>query len=229
MSRVKEIWDEGASIYDSIYANNLPYHRSHAAIVDLLPKARSIEVLDLGAGTGLLAGRILEAVPASRVTCLDFSANMLDVAKRRLAPWKDRVTFVCADLVSWQPERDYEAIVACNALVYKDIDLGACYGKYARHLKPAGLFLNSTVVETPDQPLLAAIAENARRPDAPPMPPEVAAFARTTGKPIAHFGPDALSFAVAVDEHLALLARAGLAPSCPWRFLSQAIVAGLKE
>ena len=84
-TRVKEIWEQGAALYDRIYAGNAPYHRSHEVIVDLLPKSRPIRILDLGAGTGLLAERILTVLPHSAVTCLDFSPAMIEESRKRLS------------------------------------------------------------------------------------------------------------------------------------------------
>lgn len=43
------------------------------------------------------------------------------------------------------------------------------------------------------------------------------------------FGPDSLAFVVPVEEHLSLLAEAGLAAACFWRYLAQAVVGGLKK
>ena len=90
-TRVKEIWEAGAALYDRIYAGNVPYHRSHEVIVDLLPKGHPVRVLDLGAGTGLLAERILDALPDGVVTCLDFSPAMIAEARRRLARFGHRI------------------------------------------------------------------------------------------------------------------------------------------
>ena len=229
MSRVRDIWDEGAPIYDRIYANNVPYHRSHAAMVDMLPKDRPLQVLDLGAGTGLVGLRVLERVPESRVTCLEFSANMVAEARRKLASFGDRASFVCADMVTWTPPQAYDAIVTCNALVYRDIGLGECYAKYARALKPGGVLLNSTVVKTDALPLLAELMQNVNASVASPVAPDVTEFARTTGRDIAHFGEGSLAVARPVAEHLALLTGAGLVASCPWRYLTQAVVAGVRS
>jgi len=226
MSRVKEIWDEGATIYDQVYANNVPYHRSHAVIVDLLPKDRPIEVLDLGTGTGLLAERILASAPDARVTCLEFSPKMLEQSRRRLASGGGRVDFVGANINSWVPKQEYDAVVSCNALVYRDIDLPECYAKYARALKSDGIFLNSTVVKTPDLPALAALAQRIAPTDGHPPSQEVLDFSKTAGREIAHFGDDSLAVARTIEEHLALLSAAGLNATCAWQYLTQVVIAG---
>lgn len=38
---------------------------------------------------------------------------MIKVAQRRTRPWQDRVQWVCAEALSWEPERTYDAIVTC--------------------------------------------------------------------------------------------------------------------
>ena len=85
MSEVRDLWDEGAPFHDEIYANNVPYHRTHEVLVDFLPKARPIHLLNLGAGTGTLARRILERRPESSVTCIAFSSKMGAECERKLA------------------------------------------------------------------------------------------------------------------------------------------------
>jgi len=229
MSRVREIWDAGAHLYDEIYAGNIPYHRSHAVIVELLPKKVPVRVLDLGAGTGVLAERILNEVPGSSVTCLDFSPAMIEQCRQRLGSFGGRAELVCADLSTWTPPRTYDAVVTCNALVYREMDLGACYRKCAAALRSGGALVNSTVVTRDDFPMLAAVMEDLAAPDAPSPSEAVAQFASTTGREIAHFGDGSLAFAVTVESHLALMAEAGLKAFCPWHYLAQAVVMGVKE
>jgi trans-aconitate 2-methyltransferase len=55
-------------------------------------------VLDAGCGTGRLTRKILERLDRGRVLALDSSPNMLEVAKRELAEFGDRVSFVRAEL-----------------------------------------------------------------------------------------------------------------------------------
>jgi ubiquinone/menaquinone biosynthesis C-methylase UbiE len=228
MSRVRDIWDDGAPIYDQIYANNVPYHRSHAVIVDLLPTDRPIEVIDLGAGTGLLAERILKGLPQARVTCVEFSPQMIKQSKQRLSSATESVRFVCADINTWEPKQEYDAVVSCNSLVYRDIDLPRCYARYAGVLKSDGILLNSTVVNTPELPAFAGLAQRIPPPGGQPPSQEVLDFSKTTGRDIAHFGDDSLAVARTVEEHIALLSAAGLNATCAWQYLAQVIIAGVK-
>lgn len=55
-------------------------------------------VMDAGCGTGRLTASLLERLPRGRVVALDASPAMLEVARRELARFGERVTFVRADL-----------------------------------------------------------------------------------------------------------------------------------
>jgi SAM-dependent methyltransferase len=228
MSEVMRIWDAGAEVYDQIYANNVPYHRSHQAIVDLLPKRERLRVLDLGSGTGLLAQRIVQSVPSSSVTCLDFSAEMIAQARQRLASFSSRIRLACADIAHWNDDDPFDAVVSCNALVYKELDLPAIYARYGGLLRRGGLFLNATVVLVEQDSLAEAVTADLAPEDAGRHSSAVNAFAKGAGAKISHLGEGSLVSLLSIDEHVALLQQAGLVAGCPWRFVNQAVVAGLR-
>ncbi len=56
-------------------------------------------VLDAGCGTGRVTELLIDRLPDGRVVALDASPSMLEHAKRRLHPWRDRVRFIQADLL----------------------------------------------------------------------------------------------------------------------------------
>ena len=62
------------------------------------PSDAPVEVLDIGAGYGIVSEEALKAFPNARVTLLDYSAPMLEHARRRLEAYADRTAFVTADL-----------------------------------------------------------------------------------------------------------------------------------
>jgi len=227
MSEVRDIWEQGAHLLDQAYAGNIPYHRSHQVIVDLLPRQMPVRVLDLGAGTGLLDALILERLPDSRVTCVDFSPRMVAESRRRLHGFGDRVELVCADIATWTATESYDAVVTCNALVYKETDIADSYRRHAAALRPGGLFLNSTTVRQDTPPFLGDIMGDLS-PDASPPSEELLVFARGPGRRIAHFGEGSLAVALAAEEHVALMHAAGLYAFCAWHYLQQAVILGQK-
>jgi hypothetical protein len=54
----------------------------------------------------------------------------------------------------------------------------------------------------------------------------VNAFAKGAGAKLSHLGEGSLVSLLSIDDHIALLEQAGLVAGCPWRFLTQAVVAG---
>jgi SAM-dependent methyltransferase len=58
------------------------------------PHDARLEVLDVGAGYGVVTEEVLAAFPGARVTLQDYSRAMLDQARRRLAGYADRLSYV---------------------------------------------------------------------------------------------------------------------------------------
>ena len=120
-----------------------------AATVDSggFPEDKPLRVLDVGAGYGLLSGRVLGKYPNAHVTLQDISEPMFSHARERLAEYADRTAYVNSDF----SQRDWSsglggpfdfvvsAIAIHNmyddnliATIYKDIhDLMADGGVFA--------------------------------------------------------------------------------------------------
>ena len=65
-------------------------------------------LIDVGGGASTLVDALLDA-GWSDVTVLDVSTKVLDVVARRLEGRRHEVSFVAADVLSWQPQRSYDA------------------------------------------------------------------------------------------------------------------------
>jgi trans-aconitate 2-methyltransferase len=86
-------WD--AATYDRVAD---PQTRWGRAVLDRLPLAGGETVLDAGCGTGRVTELLVARLPRGRVVALDASPSMVDEARRRLAPFDDRIDFIVADL-----------------------------------------------------------------------------------------------------------------------------------
>lgn len=77
-------------------------------------------VLDLGAGSGLVAARVLAAVPEARIVAVDSSPAMTELARRRLQGTGDRVVFIQGDIADLSavalPRADYQFVLLVQVL-----------------------------------------------------------------------------------------------------------------
>ena len=148
----RAVFQAHAEGYDAERRRLLPcFDAFYAAAIDALglcerPLRR---VLDLGAGTGILAGAVAREHPAAELTLLDGAAAMLEQARARIG---DRARYVVADLADPLPAGPWDAIV--SALAIHHLDDPAKRDLFARArgaLAPRGVFVNAEQVagETP--------------------------------------------------------------------------------
>lgn len=106
--------DNGAH-WDAAYAAGVTsrswYHERPQVSLDLLSAAGvgpADSVVDVGGGASPLADSLLSK-GFTDVTVVDISAVGLQCARDRLGADADRVTWICADIRSWQPGRRFRA------------------------------------------------------------------------------------------------------------------------
>jgi tRNA (cmo5U34)-methyltransferase len=104
-------------------------------------------VLDLGAGTGILARRVAAAHPEAELTLLDGAPAMLEEAAAALG---DRARYVTADLADPLPPGPWDAAVSALAVHHLD-DAGkrALFARLHDALGSGGVFVNAEQVLGP--------------------------------------------------------------------------------
>ena len=121
-----------------------------AAEVAGLGRSGPVRVLDLGAGTGLLAATLASALPEASFVLLDEAPAMLERARERLAPLGDRVSTVVADLRDLLPDGQFDVIASALAIHHLDDDGKAdLYARAAAALAPGGVLVNAEQVAGP--------------------------------------------------------------------------------
>ena len=110
-------------------------------------------ILDLGAGTGETARRVLDRHPGAHVVALDASVEMLELARALLG---DRVTPLLAHLGEPLPDGPFDLVVSALAVHHLDgPGKAALFAAVGTRLAPGGRFVMADVV-LPGAPLARA-------------------------------------------------------------------------
>jgi ubiquinone/menaquinone biosynthesis C-methylase UbiE len=134
-------------------AQRRPILERMLALSGIAPDAQ-IEVLDIGAGYGIVTSLVLEKFPKARVTLQDFSAPMLDQARQRLNAAAERLTFVQSDLrdAGWSKSVGGPFDLAVSAIAIHNLgepaQMAAVYRGVHDLLKPKGVFLDCDYTHT---------------------------------------------------------------------------------
>ena len=147
---VRKAFAEGADSYDRARRKLVPcfedFYRTALELLPFQPEDK-FEVLDLGAGTGILSGMIAEEFPKSRLTLFDVTPEMLLIAKARLKPLGKRVRFVTADFAKDAGTKTYDAVVSALAIHHlPDSGKRHLFGDVFKYLTPGGVFINADQV-----------------------------------------------------------------------------------
>ena len=147
---VRKAFAEGAENYDRARRKLVPcFDDFYRTALELIPcKAEDrFEVLDLGAGTGIVSGMIAEAFPKARLTLFDVTPEMLTIARARLKPLGKRVRFVTADFASASQSQSYDVVVSALAIHHlPDSGKRHLFGDVFKYLSPGGAFINADQV-----------------------------------------------------------------------------------
>jgi len=130
-----------------------------------LPRGAALEVLDVGAGYGVVSEEVLQIFPAARITLQDYSQPMLDRARQRLADHSEQLCYVLCDLtdLSWPQQVGGPFDLAVSAIAIHNLrdpeKIFACYRAIHVLLKPGGCFLNCDRFVEGVEPHLAELRE----------------------------------------------------------------------
>jgi tRNA (cmo5U34)-methyltransferase len=152
---IDQAFNASIDYYDDWMRKALPnYNDIFKTAQELIPfpPAAAIDVLDLGAGTGLFASHVLEKYSHGRFLLYDVANKMLEVAKDRFRAYPEQFEYRVGDYRNLQVSHDFDLVVSSLSIHHLSDDekrdlFRAIYGV----LRKPGLFINVDQIrgETP--------------------------------------------------------------------------------
>lgn len=130
-NRIAAYYDEMASLYQYMGEQLL----QNLQTIEIHPK----RIIDLGCGTGNFTAKLAELYPEAKVVGVDFSENMLTVAKEKFP----NLNFITADIVAFNLSRC--DLIFCNAVMLGSMQPNALFKAAKNLLTENGLFLFSSI------------------------------------------------------------------------------------
>ena len=172
MSDSVSVFAEHAREYDGQRRRLVPsFELFYGTAVDViaLREGPVNRVLDLGAGTGLMAAAVLERYPNAELVLLDGSQEMLAHARERLP--RSSTAAVVADLRDELPPGPFDAVVSALAIHHLEHpDKRDLLRRVRERLRAGGVFVNAEHVAGPTPWLEGAYRDLWRTPALPPVP-----------------------------------------------------------
>ena len=150
---IDKAFNETVEYYDSWIRKAVPGYDDMFAIAgELLPFAAdaAIDVLDLGAGTGLFAGHVLERCPQGRFVLYDVAARMLDVARERFSAYPGRFRYVVDDYRNLGDVGSFDLVISSLSIHHlADQEKKELCGRIYAVLRAGGMFINIDQIKGP--------------------------------------------------------------------------------
>jgi len=153
MSEIKRKFDAVSKNYDEQRKKLVPcfddFYGTSVSVASV--DTETPNILDVGAGTGLLSAFLMERYPEASFTLIDISEKMLDMAKERFRS-NSEVKYIAADYSKYNFTEKYDMVVSALSIHHlEDEEKREFYKRSYSILKENGIFINADQVhgETP--------------------------------------------------------------------------------
>jgi len=153
MSQIQNKFDEISKKYDSQRRMLIPcfdeFYSISVSVADV--KTNTPKILDIGAGTGLFSYFLLDKYPEAKITLIDISEKMLEVARQRFSG-NENIKYIVGDYTKINLSEEFDMVVSALSIHHlEDTDKKELLRKCYSVLKPNGIFINADQVigETP--------------------------------------------------------------------------------
>jgi tRNA (cmo5U34)-methyltransferase len=143
---INQAFNDSIAYYDDWMRKALPNYtdlfRTAQELVPF-PPDQAIDVLDLGAGTGLFSQHILEKYPNARFLLIDLADKMLDVAKQRFGGHPQQFVYRVGDYRSIEVPHEVDLVISSLSIHHlSDAEKRDLFRTIHGSLRIPGIFLN---------------------------------------------------------------------------------------
>jgi tRNA (cmo5U34)-methyltransferase len=150
---VEQAFNQTVAYYDNWMKKALPrYDAIFSSALELIPfgEEDTLQVLDLGAGTGLFSQLVFSKYPRAKFLLVDLAQKMLGIAKERFGNFPDQFVFELNDIRDLQDERKYDLVISSLSIHHlADSDKKKLFKQVYRSLNDTGIFINVDQVKGP--------------------------------------------------------------------------------
>lgn len=150
---VGKSFDKSVANYDGWMKMAIPsYDLVFSTAIELIPYEtnHAIQVMDLGAGTGLFSQQILTVYPLAEFLLVDLATKMLDVARQRFRQNSNQFEYRVEDIRNLQTEKQVDLVISSLSIHHlADHEKLALFKQVFRSLKSGGVFINIDQVKGP--------------------------------------------------------------------------------
>lgn len=154
MEQIKDTFENVAEDFDEIIIKLVPFYRemvNDLILVIPFKKNEKIDVIDLGCGTGTLSLKIKEFFTNAKITCMDMTKNMLELAKIKLSEYEN-IEYILENFYTFNFNKKYDVVISSFALHHLVTagDKISFYQKIYNSLKASGCFYNLDILIGPN-------------------------------------------------------------------------------
>jgi tRNA (cmo5U34)-methyltransferase len=143
---IDKAFNDSIEYYDDWMKKALPnYDDIFKTATEIIPFAptTSIDVLDLGAGTGLFSKHVFEKYPNAKFLLYDLAEKMLEVAKDRFRPFQQQFEFMIGDYKTLQVTHEYDLVISSLSIHHlTDKEKQELFHSIYSILRKPGIFIN---------------------------------------------------------------------------------------
>jgi tRNA (cmo5U34)-methyltransferase len=150
---IDNAFNKSVDYYDSWIRKALPcYDELFSVAVESIPfpEDKKLDILDLGAGTGLFSWLIFKRYRKANFTLIDVADKMMAVAQKRFSEFGHQFSYIISDYREVLPEPPSDLIVSSMSIHHlNDDEKQKLFRKIFLNLKPGGAFINVDQIKGP--------------------------------------------------------------------------------